>query len=164
MQWLILPMLMLGLWLLGSGPAIASIHHYPEGDRQMMVRSLQTLRDETDRAWQVVLYKRVRDGLVTTMHLRLVGFPGDVSVAHPRSLQILTPLGTLHTAPDVLAESALAPDLSPSVGEYDLMAWITQLQSDAPLRLSIAQIHQPDAVLPIPPFAVKEWRRLVSED
>ncbi len=59
-------------------PAFASIHKYPETGDRVMFRSVQSLRDNHDKAWQVVLYKRVQSGLVNSFNLRLVGFPGTV--------------------------------------------------------------------------------------
>jgi hypothetical protein len=55
---------------LGSPIAQASIHYYPAGSDQVMYRSLQTLRDERERAWQLVLFNRLKAGLTQSIHLR----------------------------------------------------------------------------------------------
>ena len=49
-----------------SPPAFASIHKYPETADRVMFRSVQSLRDTEDKAWQVVLYKRVKSGVVNS--------------------------------------------------------------------------------------------------
>jgi len=101
-----------------SKPSIvlASVHTYPDPTRQeTMYRSLQTFRDETNQAWQTVFYKRVKDGVVQSLHLRLVGFPGMVQVGHGRSLRLSDRNGRTWEAPDVFAESNLDPDLATNV-------------------------------------------------
>jgi hypothetical protein len=75
-----------------SKPAFASVHTYPESPTQVMYRSLQTLRDETDKAWQTVLYKRLKSSQVDSVHLRLVGFPGTTELAGTAPLRIATGL------------------------------------------------------------------------
>ncbi|HEY9622144.1 MAG TPA: DUF3122 domain-containing protein [Crinalium sp.] len=161
-QWLwpVLQVCILGcILILGSvQPALASIHPYPEGDEQVMWRSLQTLRDTSDRAWQTVLYKRVRRGEVTDLHLRLVGFPNAVDLVHPQPLSIRSGMGNEWAVPDV---SDTAP-MAPHIGEYDLKDFWHHLNSDTALRLTLTQRDGTAIALPIPPFAVREWRQLVD--
>lgn len=140
-----------------SQPAIASVHTYPEGENQTMFRSLQTLRDESDQAWQFVLFKRVHSGQVESIHLRVVGFPGAGELEHPADLQILSPLQTW-TAADVLPENSSFPA---NVGEYNARDIITNLPSDAPLKLELPAIKSKVAIA-VPPFVVKEWRRVAA--
>ena len=147
-------------WTILSTPALASIHPYPEADGWVMWRSLQTLRDEADHAWQVVLFKRVKDGVVREMHLRLVGFPGTAELEQGRSLQIITPTDRRWTAPDVFAQTNLAPQLAGNVGEYDFLPVVAKIESDRPLTLQLPLKHQKTLELTLPPFAVKEWRKL----
>lgn len=149
---------LLGLFLaLGSSPAWASIHHYPEGPNQMMVRSLQTLRDRDNHAWQVVLFKRTRAGQTESIHLRLVGFPDVVAFKHPWALQITTGTEQVWEAVDLLNQSAF----SPNVGEYDLQGVMEQLNSNTPLRLALP-VRGTGVELLIPPFVVQEWRQVAS--
>lgn len=88
--------LLFGLWVMLAGSAIAAIHEYPEGSGHTMYRSLQTLRESpqgkgqnSESAWQVVLFKRMYAGQTETVHLRLVGFPGSAIVAHPQPLYLM---------------------------------------------------------------------------
>ncbi|MBM0743617.1 DUF3122 domain-containing protein [Phormidium sp. CLA17] len=147
----------LSLLLSFSPPAIASVHTYPESDNYTMFRSLQTLRDQSDRAWQFVLFKRVHGGQVESIHLRVVGFPGSGELEHPADLQITSPQQTW-MATDTL------PQISPfptNVGEYDALDVVTGLTSDAPLKLELPAVKSKVAIA-VPPFVVKEWRRVAA--
>ena len=147
----------LGLLLSVSQPAIASVHTYPEGENQTMFRSLQTLRDDRDRAWQFVLFKRVHGGQVESIHLRVVGFPGSGELRHPADLRITSPQQTW-TATDVLPENSSFPA---NVGEYNALDAVTALTSDAPLKLELPAVKSKVAIA-VPPFVVKEWRRVAA--
>lgn len=180
----------LGVWLVGQLPAIAAMHTYPDGAGQVMVRSLQTLRDDRDRAWQLVLFKRKHMAL-ETIHLRLVGFPGRVQIQHPAPLQVLN-FARAWAADDQVSTQAVArcnaveasqtgyPEASfahrscsersdesdstllpANVGEYDVRAVMHELTANAPLHLVIALEDGPSEVT-VPPFVVREWR-MVSQ-
>lgn len=152
---------LIGLVLLGvmwfSQPAIASVHTYPEGENRVMIRSLQTVRDERDRAWQFVLFKRIQNGLVKSIHLRVVGFPDSGNLKHPADLHISNARQTW-IASDVLPET---PPFPANVGEYDVQAEITGLESNAPLELEIPTLEG-NVQVTVPPFVVKEWRRVAD--
>lgn len=139
-------------------PAFASIHKYPETGDRVMFRSVQSLRDNQDKAWQVVLYKRVRSGLVNSFNLRLVGFPGT-ELQHPVPLTVAAGDREFGTANDIWSES----DLPINVGEYDFKSIITQVETDRPLRLSLSVKGDRDRELLVPPFAVREWRLLLDK-
>lgn len=150
-----------------SPEAFASLHTYPEGQDRVMYRSLQTLRDRGNRAWQVVLFKRLQSGQLESLHLRLVGFPGVIELEHPQPLQMTTGTEQVWQAPDTLRGGEFAPN----VGEYDVLAVLTQLDSNTPLRLALPVKQQaiasqfPKGVIEllIPPFVVQEWRQLVDQ-
>ncbi|GAB4466506.1 MAG: hypothetical protein OHK0037_22230 [Elainellaceae cyanobacterium] len=149
--------------LLGqTPPAVALIHPYPEGAGQVMVRSLQTLRDESDHAWQTVLFKRMRDGQVVDFRLRLVGYPGAAYLAHARPLGISTGRSESWTAPDAFGTSRLNDDLANNVGEYDFRDTMLRLQTDTPLWLALPLEDGRSLALTIPPFAIREWRKLLD--
>ncbi|MEG3862382.1 DUF3122 domain-containing protein [Microcoleus sp. herbarium12] len=138
-------------------PVFASIHKYPERADRVMFRSVQSLRDTDDRAWQVVLYKRVQSGLVNSFNLRLVGFPGT-ELQHPVPLNVAAGSRKIGKANDIWSES----DLPINVGEYDFKSIITQVESNQPLRLSLPVKGAPETELLVPPFAVREWRLLLD--
>lgn len=123
----------------------------------MMERSLQTLRDGHDRAWQLVLFKRSRNGLTQSIHLRLVGFPDAVELDHDQSLQILTLMDKTWQAEVVKTGVPIAPN----VGEYDLLEVMRRLDADIPLWLKVPMQPQ-DEELVVPPFVVKEWRQVAG--
>jgi hypothetical protein len=165
---LVLMGLLLSVWLMLGGRAIASIHEYPEGAGHTMYRSLQTLRESSssrghkgqssEPAWQVVVFKRVQAEQTESVHLRLVGFPGTV-VDHPEPLYLMGSQVTW-TAPDVLGTAFPFP---PNVGEYDVRAALVSLESNAPLILQVpTQAGLTELV--VPPFAVKEWRQVMATD
>ncbi|MEG5027509.1 DUF3122 domain-containing protein [Microcoleus sp. AT8-B1] len=151
--------LCLYLILAVSPPALASIHKYPETAETVMFRSVQSLRDTDDKAWQVVLYKRVKSGVVKSLNLRLVGFPGT-ELQHPVSLKVAAGKREIGNANDIWSES----NLPINVGEYDFKSIITQLESNRPLLLSLPVKNQKGTELLVPPFAVREWRLLSDKN
>ncbi len=149
--------LCLYLTLAVSPPALASIHKYPEAGDRVMFRSVQSLRDTDEKAWQVVLYKRVKSGVVNSFNLRLVGFPGT-QLEHPVPLNVAAGSRAIGIANDIWSES----DLPINVGEYDFKSIITQVESNQPLRLNLPVKGEKKAALLVPPFAVREWRLLLE--
>lgn len=149
--------LLLGLLVLIIPPtseAIATVHTYSEGVDQVMQRSLQTLRDDADQAWQLVFFKRVTAGADAETRLRLVGFPTRTTIDHSQPLTLDLGHGEEWTAPDVTpAEFGI------NVGEYDIASIIQRLDSNAPLRFKLA-LSTGEQRLLIPPFIVREWRQV----
>jgi len=148
---------MLGLLLLcNPQPAVASIHMYPESATQIMYRSQQSLRDDRDRAWQLILFKRLKLGQLNSVHLRLVGFPSKTEVASTQALKITARNGEVWTAVNLVEQL----ELPANVGEYDLLPFMRQLDTDSPLQLELPLQNKRTAKLLVPPFAVREWRSL----
>jgi Protein of unknown function (DUF3122) len=139
-------------------PALASIHKYPETADRVMFRSVQSLRDNDDKAWQVVLYKRVQSGMVKAVNLRLVGFPG-IELNHPEALTVAAGKTEIGKADDIWAAS----DLPVNVGEYDFRSIVMKLENNQPLRLNLPVKGTTDTELLVPPFAVREWRLLLDQ-
>ncbi|MEG4231625.1 DUF3122 domain-containing protein [Microcoleus sp. Pol11C3] len=142
-----------------SPPAFASIHKYPETAETVMFRSVQSLRDTDDKAWQVVLYKRVKSGVVKSLNLRLVGFPGT-ELQHPFPLKVAAGKREIGKANDIWNESGLPMN----VGEYDFKSIITQVESNRPLLLNLPVKNQNETQVLVPPFAVREWRLLLERN
>ncbi|WP_373533908.1 DUF3122 domain-containing protein [Microcoleus sp.] len=151
--------LCLYLILAVNPPAFASIHKYPETADRVMFRSVQSLRDTDDKAWQVVLYKRVKSGVVNSLNLRLVGFPGT-ELQHPVPLKVAAGDREIGTAKDIWSES----DLPINVGEYDFKSIITRWESNRPLLLNLPVKNPNETQLLVPPFAVREWRLLLDRN
>ncbi len=123
-----------------------------------MYRSQQSLRDASGKAWQAILFKRLKSGQVDCVHLRLVGFPGLTEVAHPKQLRITTRNGEVKLAKDVLVAT-----LPLSVGEYDFLEVVNHLDKNKPLQLGVALKGGQRAELLVPPFVVREWRELAQK-
>lgn len=147
-------LVILAVMLAWQPVALASIHEYPEGGDQVMYRSLQTLRDRSGQAWQVVLFKRLQAGQIQQLHLRLVGFPGLMEVVHPQDLQLTTGTAQVLIAPDFPMQTPL-----PNAGEYDLQQVMMRLNANPPLQLLIP-LKQRQVELLVPPFVVQEWRTI----
>ncbi len=144
-----------------AAPAIASIHIYNEKPGQTTFRSKQSLRDRKDRSWQVILFKRYQADDLQGLYLRLVGFPGIVSVNPQKPLRIAT-----GASAQWQAEPALDPQtqsLPENSAQYDIAIAISELAGDIPLQVDIPLADGSIAQLVVPPFAVHEWRDLNTQ-
>ena len=147
--------------LLPSMPALASIHTYHEQPGQTTLRSRQSLRDQHDLAWQATLFKRYRDGAEPALYLRLVGFPGQVSIDATDNLQVQT--GTLveWSAPYALDQPT--QDFPTNVAQYRVDSILAGLKKPIPLTLDVPlQGPMLTARLVVAPFMVREWLQLNS--
>jgi hypothetical protein len=143
-------------WLiLLTTPAMASVHTYPEPNG-MMYRSLSHLQDESHRAWQAVFYKRAQLGQPETLHLRLIGFPGVVTLEHSKPLEI-------ESGNKIVAAVDVTPSEFPvaHVGEYDIKPILAQLDVDKPLKV-ILPIETERVAIAIPSEVALEWWRVAS--
>jgi hypothetical protein len=148
---------------LGVAPVWAAIHEYPLPGDDTMVRSLQTLRDRKERAWQLVMYKqspsKARRGQLKAagfVHLRLVGYPGAIAVNHPDALT-MTREGATQTISDVTPDG-----LSQNIGEYDFTQVLQEIDSNAPVWLQVPVLGKP-VRLTVPPFIIQEWRNVAEQ-
>lgn len=122
----------------------------------MMQRSLQTLRDNSGQAWQIVLYKRVKPNQLDSLRLRLVGFPEQHTLARHQPLQI-----QVSTQQKWVVEDSTPPNLTANSAEYDVEPLLTQLPAIVPLQLKIP-LQQGSVELTMPPFAVREWHQVAN--
>lgn len=141
--------------------AQASIHTYPEPERQTtMYRSRLSLRDDQDLAWQTILFKRVKSGQVIELNLRLISFPGQLTLSHPQSL--IVEQGSNQTW-ELDDETLLDPQLqtvSSSLAQYDAKPLLMTLERPAPMTLTVTLADQAKRELLVPPYVVKEWLQL----
>ncbi|MBW4526896.1 MAG: DUF3122 domain-containing protein [Phormidium tanganyikae FI6-MK23] len=143
------------IWAIGANIAIASVHTYSDST-SMLYRSLSKLQDDSDRAWQVVFYKRFPLGQSDSIHLRLVGFPGLVTLDHNQPLEIEANR-SLFPAEDVTPK-----DFSIAhVGEYDFKPLLNRLDTDTKLTL-ILHLDSGETRLEIPTETTLEWWRVAS--
>ncbi|MEM6592752.1 MAG: DUF3122 domain-containing protein [Cyanobacteria bacterium P01_C01_bin.73] len=138
--------------------ATASIQTYREQPGQVTLRSQQSLRDRSDRAWQAVLFKRYQQGKLDGLYLRLVGFPGAVAVDRQRPLAVETGTALMWQCPYTLDDSVA--EFPPNVGQYGMQTVLDQLQRNIPLELAVPLQTGRSAKLLAAPFVVEEWRSL----
>lgn len=130
-------------------PAWGIIRQQQEAPGEILYQSRHSLRDETQQTWQVVLFKRMKEGKLEQVNLRLVGFPKTTKFRHPQTLTLHTQAGEVFQGRDDFAESAPAPN----VGQYDMheilphLAEARQLELTLPLSPSSRQLNIPFPVL-----------------
>ena len=155
---LLLALLLAGNLLLGHGqPAWAQVHAHDDENGQLVVRSLESLRDLDYQSWQAVAYRTGPPGGPVT--LRIVGYPGKVRLDHPTSLVVHSGRGTWELADITTANPKLASDGRDAAAEFDLNPLLADLHQNRPLRLELPGVF---VELPVPPFVVGEWRSLPS--
>ncbi|MGD1864910.1 MAG: DUF3122 domain-containing protein [Phormidesmis sp.] len=142
-------------------PFVASLHTYQELPGQTTFRSKQSLRDRTDRSWQVIVFKRYQADTLQGLYLRLVGFPGLVALDEQKPLKISTGSSLEWQASPELDPQT--PSLPENAGQYNVAETMTALAGDIPLQIDIPLEGGSVAQLVVPPFAVKEWRELVAQ-
>ena len=140
---------------------LASIHTYQEQPGQTTFRSKQSLRDRSDRSWQVILFKRYQAKDLQGLYLRLVGFPGMVSVNQKQPITIATGSSTQWKAASELDPQT--PELPDYAAQYNVAQAISELAGDIPLQIDISLGDGSTAQLVVPPFAVGEWRDLYAQ-
>ncbi|WP_038017142.1 DUF3122 domain-containing protein [Synechococcus sp. PCC 7335] len=139
---------------------VASLHTYNEKPEQTTFRSKQSLRDRTDRSWQIILFKRYESEQLQGLYLRLVGFPGLVTVDSKKPLMIATGSSLQWQATAELdRQTAELPDYA---GQYNVATVLSDLSGDIPLQMNITLGDGSTAEIVVPPFAVHEWRELAA--
>jgi hypothetical protein len=143
--------------------AAAAIQELEEAPGQRVYQSRQALVDQEGHRWQVIAFKRIRSGEPTRLDLRLVGFPGVVTIDHSQPLILTNSLGKTLTAAEVSSEifgQARQPE--PNVGQYDLEPLLSQLQAEIPLTLTLPIRDGLAVTLSVPPSWVQEWQAIAS--
>ena len=149
--------IILGIWGGWPQPAQAGIHRYPlEGDRALC-RSLQSLRDDHDRSWQLVLFAESQNNQppVTGFRLRVVGFP-TLRIDRERSLIITNSTGAIAQLTDSFPKDSMAFN----TGEYDLDSVVSRLNQIGIIRLNLPLSPEDQTEIPVPPFVLQEWTKL----
>ncbi len=160
------------LCLCPLSPAWASVHIYSQDEVAanggVMVRSLQALRDNRDRGWQVVLFAVVDNAAESgksenneaTAHLRISGFPGTViQRSAPLKIQQGSQQWELPDAFQLKTDPGANTD---NIGEYDAGDFLAGLQRRRPITLTLP-LAAGDVAIVLPPFAVKEWLQVKEQ-
>ncbi|MEC4983858.1 MAG: DUF3122 domain-containing protein [Oscillatoria sp. PMC 1068.18] len=150
-------MLLLGWSWASSEPAWAAIRQQEEAPGQMLYQSRHTLRDDRGQAWQLILFKRVKNATVAELSLRLVGFPGVAEFTHPQALTLRSSDGKSFLGGDRFA--AVSP--AANVGEYDLQEILPQLAQTQSIKL-ILPIKSASHQIKIPFPVLLEWREIAK--
>lgn len=143
-----------------SPSAFASIHTYPETDAQTLYRSRLSVQDDHNQAWQLILFKRVNSGQVTEFKLRLVGFPGQVSMQHPAPLELRDRDDHLWMASDQTQDDPQLQTVQASVGQFDVLNVMTMLDRAQRLELTLTLEGAEHRLLIVPQSMVREWLNL----
>ena len=122
---------------------------------ELINASSEFLRDLDFETWQLVAYKSplYEDKLI----LRVIGYPGNLRIDHPTSLQVDSGRKQWFLNDKTLSNAELANDGRQAAAEFDLNELINNIDKNRPLRLSLSGVF---SELPVPPFVVKEWRSL----
>ncbi len=122
---------------------------------ELLNASSEFLRDLDFETWQLVAYKSPlpEEKLI----LRVIGYPGNLRIDHPTSLQVNSGRKEWFLDDKTLSNLELANDGRQAAAEFDLDKLTQTLTKNRPLRLSLPGVF---SELPVPPFLVKEWRDL----
>jgi Protein of unknown function (DUF3122) len=155
----VLLLILLVSYLTLTQPAWAVLRQHQDEPGVMRYHSQESLRDDSGKVLQVILFKQISPGKPIIFNLRLVGFPGIVEFTHPQNLEITTELGQILTAADVYPQGAPAPN----VGQYDFTKILTQLAANQSLELAVQLAGENAIQLKIPQSLATEWHLLASE-
>ncbi|MFH7245759.1 MAG: DUF3122 domain-containing protein [Spirulina sp.] len=162
-QGLLLLLVALLGWAGGMSSAWATVRTLEESPGQVVVQSRQSLQDQHGRGWQVIAFKRQRPDDTATFAVRLVGFPGSVTIDRALPLTLTNSLGKTVTAADASGKiftDAERPE--PHVGQYDLQPILAELQAEIPLQITLPTVDDEAVRLMVPAALVKEWQSVAN--
>jgi hypothetical protein len=138
-------------------PATAEIRQFHEKPGTLLYKSQWTLKDQTGKSWQAIAFQvRPPDSQASSflVQLRLVGFPGSVTLDPSLPLQ-------LDDRDQFLTADSTAAQLPPgAVGQFDVQPILQQLNAKKPLYLTLTAEGGAIVELKVPPFLVEEWQSL----
>ena len=120
--------------------------------------STEFLRDLDYETWQLVAYKS--DINNQKLVLRVIGYPGNLRIDHPLSLDVESGRKKWKLDDLTLLNNDLIKDNRQAAAEFDLESLLQDISQNRPLRLSLQGVF---SELPVPPFLVKEWRALRAQ-
>jgi hypothetical protein len=137
-------------------PVSAEIRQFHEKPGTLLYKSQWTLKDQAGKSWQAIAFQvRPPDPQASSflVQLRLVGFPGSVTLDSALPLQ-LDDRDQFLTAPSTAAQLP-----SGAVGQFDIQPILQQLNAKKPLYLTLTA--EGGAIgQSLPPFLVEEWQGL----
>lgn len=161
--------LVLLLWLslgaLAPAPAWATIQRIEEAPGRVVYQTRESLKDQVGHTWQVVAFRRQWPDGAISLDLRLVGFPGTVTIDRSQPLTLASVVGPSLTATDSSGEILTSgTPLEPYVGQYDLLPILDQLRPELPWQLHLATLDGPELKITLPPLAIQDWQVLSAPD
>jgi hypothetical protein len=146
-----------------SGTAQAgTIRQIQEAPGQVVYQLRTTLETATGQRWQAIAFQRQTPTGTRPLMLRLVGFPGSVTLIHGEPLAITDNFGHRWQAPDSAARIFTPGDApEPHIGQYRLDAVLEDLPPAIPLVLSVPT-ETGAIALPVSPGTVADWRQLAA--
>jgi hypothetical protein len=139
-------------------PANAAIRQQEEAPGQILYQSRHSLLDESGNSWQAILFKRVKNGQVKRIDLRLVGFPDSAPFKHPQALIITNREGKVWQAEDQFAAKSPAPN----VGQYELQDILPRLPANQSVQLTLPLEKGKSVSLSVPPPVILEWQAIAA--
>lgn len=159
---LVILVIVIGGWIGAAQPAIASIRELQEAPGQLVYQSRSTLVDQHGNRWQAIAFQRVHPDRSTNTYLRLVGFPGTVTIDRTQPLIFTNSMGGELQAPDASSQvftDAQSPEAM--VGQYDLEPILLDLYPEFSWRLTLATAdHEPRLFSAIPSAVIEEWQTI----
>ncbi|MEC4804570.1 MAG: DUF3122 domain-containing protein [Jaaginema sp. PMC 1079.18] len=151
-------LLFCGLGKLPAAPAFAVVASHQEAPGQILYKSRHTIRDNNSNSWQLIVFKQIQPGQVSSTYLRLVGFPGTVEFKHPHPLKI-----TVQTR-EFLAEDVFAQQApGANIGQYDIASVLPHLQLGQRVKLEIPVNNAFPLSLAVPAEIVWEWQDIAAK-
>lgn len=128
----------MSFWCISPQHASARIIQEQLKPGVVLDKSLRTLRDGNGYSWQAIAFQYVRDGDPEGVYLRLVGFPGAVSLDRTHPMLVSAPSGQVVALDDVsylIFKDGKPPQ--PNVAQYALDDVLKQVQLPTTLRLAL---------------------------
>jgi len=161
-MWSAIVVLTVSLALLPGTAQADPIRQIQEAPGQVVFQLRTTLETGTGQRWQAIAFQRQTPTETQPLMLRLVGFPGSVTITHGEPLTITDNFDHRWLVPDSAARiftNEAAPE--PHIGQYRLEAVLQDLPAALPLVLSVPT-ETGVIALPISPGTVAAWRQLAA--
>lgn len=142
-----------------SDEGFANIIQQREAQEQVLYQARHRLTDNQGNSWQTVLFKRVKEGKIVDLNLRLVGFPDVVKFNHPQDLIVTTLNDEDMKARDEFAEKPPAEN----VGQYDFKNILPVSIEQKSLTL-LLPVQEKSLTLKIPYPVLLEWQEIATNN
>ncbi|MDJ0621301.1 MAG: DUF3122 domain-containing protein [Calothrix sp. MO_192.B10] len=161
LAWLLL-VVGLGIFLAPPAAAVITEHEYVPGT--IIYQSRQSLRDVDGQPWQAIAFKGVSDGGSSNFSLRLVGFPGTVTLDRSQPLTLKSARGKLLTASDTSQEIFTDSTAEPHIGQYNLQPILSQLQPEQFWVVQIPTVDNSQIEIKVPSWMIQEWQIVAGKE